>query len=86
MTSFVGEGKAVDIFYDDSSNAFNTVSHSIIVSKLGWLKNWSGSKVVVSESYSTWRVVTRGISQGSVLRTVLFIIFISDLEEATVCH
>lgn len=41
---------------------------------------------MVTESYATWRLVARGISQGSVLRAVQFIIVINDLEEATGSH
>lgn len=48
----MGEGRAANMFYDDFSHAFNAASHNITVSKLGCLKNWSGSKVVVSELYS----------------------------------
>lgn len=40
-------------------------------------------KVAVSKSYSSWRLVTRGYHRA-VLRTVLFTVFVSDLEEATV--
>lgn len=76
----------MDIFYDDFSNAFNAVSHNNVVSKLGWLKNWSGSKEVVGEFYSTWKLVTMGISQGSVCRAVPPIIFVNDLKETTKCH
>ncbi|KAK4818597.1 hypothetical protein QYF61_015459 [Mycteria americana] len=81
VTCLTDEGKAVDVVYLDLSKAFDTVSHSILLEKLAahgldrctlrWVKNWLDGRAQ--------RVVVNGVY------SVLFNIFINDLDEGIEC-
>ncbi|KAK4810796.1 hypothetical protein QYF61_008768 [Mycteria americana] len=85
MTGSGDKGRAVDVAYLDFSKAFDIVSHSILISKLGscGLGEWTTRWVRKWLDHWAQRLVTSGVSQGSILEQLLLNTFINVLEEET---
>ena len=76
----------------DLSKAFDTLNHDFLIVKLGaygfetdalrYMKSYLTNRkqrVRVNKTFSEWERITTGVPQGSVLRPLLFNIFLNDI-------
>ena len=82
-----------DIIYFDCAKAFDSVNHDVILHKLKYQYDVDGlllkfltyylkgmtQRVVIGGDQSTVKIVKSGVSQGSILESLLFVLFINDL-------
>ncbi len=83
-------GRLLAIFFD-FAKAFDLVDHIILLAKLSkmlpsWLVSWIAAylsnrkqRVVHDKKQTEWKDVLAGVIQGSVLGPILFLLFISDI-------
>ena len=81
------------MFFLDFSKAFDTVPHKKIILKLDHISIWGKvlkciqaflfhchQRVIINGDSLAWLPVTSGVPQGSVLRPLLLLLYINDLD------
>lgn len=92
VLSNMDKGLVNGVVFIDLKKAFDTVDHIILLGKLKslgissnnleWFHSYLSSryqKTVIGQASSTSRKVSIGVPQGSILRPLLFAIYINDL-------
>jgi hypothetical protein len=88
----ISEGKEIRVVFCDVSRAFDRVWHQGLLFKLEkcgiagtlltWLRHYLHERyqrVVLNGQMSSWALVMAGVPQGSVLGTLLFLIYLNDI-------
>jgi len=93
VSDFVYQGYPLDVIFLDFQKAFDKVPRLMMkVRALGiigriydWIDDWlkdREQRVVLSGSNSKWSKEMSGVPQGSVLGPLLFLIYITDLDDS----
>ena len=92
-------GKIVNLILFDYSKAFDVVFHIVLLQKLleisidgnnlSWISGFLTNRtmrVIVANRYSRCARVTSGVLQGSVLGSILFLIYINHVVSGLTCY
>ena len=93
-TQAFDDREGVDVVYLDFRKAFDTVPHRSLVYKLkhlgvrghvlAWIESFlrgRRQRVVLRNGFSTWKEVTSGVPQGSILGPLLFLFYVNDIPD-----
>ena len=86
----------MDVVYLDFQKAFDKVPHQRLLLKLkahgigndviNWIEKWlthRKHRVIVDGEFSNWQSVLSGVSQGSILGHILFLVYIELIWKMT---
>ena len=89
ITNWVDDGSPVNVVYVDFQKAFDKMPHQRLLLRpkshgigndvINWIEKWLTHRrqgVIVDGEISNWKSVLSGVSQGSVLGPLLFLIYI----------
>ena len=97
-TEDVDKGYSVDVIFLDFQKAFDKVPKTRLLQKLSaygiegkvlcWIADFLSDRkmrIMVRGEYSEWVDVISGVPQGSLLRPILFLIYVNDIPETVNC-